>query len=87
LREGEPVGQAYAVIEAEKANFPVAMMCRCLDVSPSGYYAQRNAAPSTRAKENEVLKQEIKAVLLMGSENRRNLNGWSPCEPRETRWE
>ena len=50
------------MIEAEKANFPVAMMCRCLDVSPSGYYAQRNAAPSKRAKENEVLKQEIKAV-------------------------
>lgn len=48
------------MIEAEKASFPVTMMCKCLGVAASGYYASRNAEPSERAKENEMLKQEIK---------------------------
>jgi transposase InsO family protein len=48
------------VIEVEKANFPVAMMCRCLDVAPSGFYANRNAEPGERAKQDAALKVEIK---------------------------
>lgn len=29
----------FACIEAEKANFPVRLMCRMLEVSRSGFYA------------------------------------------------
>ena len=38
------------------------MMCRCLEVSRSGYYASCEAEPTTRQKENERLKKEIKRV-------------------------
>lgn len=50
------------MIEAEKANFSVAMMCRCLEVTRSGFYAHRNAEPTERQKANEKLKMEIKRV-------------------------
>ena len=29
----------YEMIETEKANYPVRMMCRILEVWPSGFYA------------------------------------------------
>jgi putative transposase len=47
------------LIEAEKANFPIRLMCEALEVSRSGYYAWLNREPSQRAKENEVLNQKI----------------------------
>lgn len=31
--------QPYELIQAEKANFPVQLMCEALDLSKSGYYA------------------------------------------------
>jgi len=42
------VSQVYEIIDAEKANFPVRMMCRALSVSRSGYYESRNREPSQR---------------------------------------
>lgn len=53
---------AYKAIDAEKANFPITMMCRCLGVSPSGYHAWRTRAPSDRAKRDDQLRERIKAV-------------------------
>jgi len=50
------------VIEAEKANFPVALMCRQLEVSSSGYYAWKKRRPSRRAQEDAVLVEKIKQV-------------------------
>jgi putative transposase len=50
---------AYDLIEAEKANFPVNLMCRVLELSKSGYYAWRGRDPSKRDQENEVLSQKI----------------------------
>ena len=35
--------------------FPVRMMCRCLAVSPSGYYGWRERRPSARDRENRRL--------------------------------
>src|SRR5437773_9772040 len=43
FRQGERV--KFAFISEEKVAFPVAIMCRVLVVSASGYYASRGAAP------------------------------------------
>ncbi len=49
-------------LHAQRANFPVAVMCRVLGVSRSGYYRWRKAKPSARAREDERLKPEVAAV-------------------------
>lgn len=51
------------MIRAEKANFSTAMMCRCMGVSPSGFYKWRDAQPSPRSRANEALTKEIKHVF------------------------
>lgn len=50
------------MIEAEKDNFPVTVMCRVLDVSKSGYYAWRRREPSKRDVDNARLKTKIVEV-------------------------
>lgn len=47
------------MIEAEKANFPIKLMCKVLEVSRAGYYAWRKREQSERDKANEVLDQKI----------------------------
>jgi putative transposase len=49
----------FEIIEAEKGEFPVGMMCRVLEVSRAGYYAWREREPSERAKQNVELAAEI----------------------------
>ena len=39
----------FQFVAAEKATYPVRTLCRCLDVSRSGYYAWRERKPSSRA--------------------------------------
>ena len=46
--------------------FPVAPMCRALDVSKSGYYAWKNRKPSARKLEEERIKVAIKAAHERG---------------------
>jgi len=58
LREGECA--RFAFIQTEKA-WPVATMCRALQVSTAGFYAWRRRAPSARAKKDERLKILIHA--------------------------
>jgi putative transposase len=60
LRQGELV-EPYEIIEAEEANYPVALMCRQLSVSRSGYYRWKTREPSQRQKEDIRLKVAIKA--------------------------
>ena len=50
------------MIQTEKASFKVAMMCRCMDVSRSGFHAWSTAEPSQRAKANAKLTEEIRVV-------------------------
>ena len=49
-------------IHAEKAFFPVTVLCRVLGVSTSGYYAWAKRRPSERARDNEVLRVELRAI-------------------------
>lgn len=50
----------FAFILAEKAHFPVSLMCSCLQVSRSGFYAWLRRPPSKRASENERLLVRIR---------------------------
>jgi len=47
---------------AEKANYPVALMCRVLGVSRSGLYAWRRRGPSDREKSDVALRHEIRSI-------------------------
>jgi transposase InsO family protein len=51
----------FRFVEAEKAYYPIRLMCRCLAVSRSGYYAWRNRSPSARSRQDARLKVEIAA--------------------------
>ena len=51
----------FCFIEAEKASYPVRLLCRCLAVSRSGYYAWRERPVSARAKQDARLRVEIAA--------------------------
>jgi putative transposase len=51
----------FRFIEAEKAYYPICLLCRCLAVSRSGYYAWRRRPVSARAKQDARLKAEIAA--------------------------
>jgi len=52
----------FAFIEAEKAEFPVELLCEVLKVSPSGFYAWRGRPESSRAREDRRLKLEITSI-------------------------
>lgn len=49
-------------MEAEKANFPVRLMCRVFEVSRSGFYAWRRRPESQRRRDDRRLLLSIKAV-------------------------
>ncbi len=53
---------AYRLIEAEKASYPVSLLCRVLKVSRSGYYDWIERPPSKRDRENATLTERIREV-------------------------
>jgi transposase InsO family protein len=52
----------FAFIAAEKARFPVRLLCRVLEVSRAGFYAWQDRAPSPHAHADERLGLEIAAI-------------------------
>ncbi len=51
------------MITAEKANYPVALMCRVLGVSRSGWYASRaRVRPTAREAEDAGLLEKVRAI-------------------------
>lgn len=50
------------MIERCREAFPIRMMCRCLDVSPSGFYDWRDRPMSARAIDNRRLLTRIEAL-------------------------
>ena len=49
----------YVWIQEHRDSFPVAMMCKVLKVSTSGYYASLERRPSPRAVRHERIKQSV----------------------------
>jgi len=49
-------------VEREKVNHAIALLCRVLDVSSSGFYAWRNRSPSARATKDAQLAAQIVTI-------------------------
>ncbi|MDQ6806165.1 MAG: IS3 family transposase [Actinomycetota bacterium] len=58
---GDPV-TAFGFIAAEKANHPISVMCRMLEVSRSGFHAWEHRPPSDRALSDAWLVEKIKEI-------------------------
>jgi transposase InsO family protein len=52
----------FSFIQAEKAHFPVAALCRVLGVTRQGYYAFVGRPPSRRAVEEAHLRERLKQL-------------------------
>ena len=52
----------YQAIQRCRGEFPVRMMCRCLQVSPSGFYGWELRQPSPRQLDNERLLGRIREL-------------------------
>lgn len=53
----------YAVIERLRDQYPIILMCKVLEVSPSGYYAWRGRPESARSRADRLLKEKIRFVF------------------------
>ena len=49
----------FELIDAEKARFPVSVLCEVLEVSRSGYYAWKDRPPSAREAADAALAVEV----------------------------
>ena len=52
------------MIEAERQNFTVRLMCRVLEISESGWYAWRRREPGVRALANARLTEKIRTIMV-----------------------
>jgi transposase InsO family protein len=46
----------FALVDAEKAEYPIEKLCKCLGVSRAGYYAWRERPASEHARTDERLR-------------------------------
>jgi len=73
---------AFKLIEAERANYPLALLCRMLEVSKSGYYAWRSRAPSKRSRQDYTLTHRRSARFTAGAARPTAARGCTPsCAP------
>jgi transposase InsO family protein len=56
----------FALVDAEKAHYPVKKLCKSLSVSRSGYYAWCERPPSGHARRDEQLRVQIRAAHEIG---------------------
>ena len=52
----------FKLIDAEKASYPISLLCRVLGVSRSGYYEWKDRPPSKRDRENAALTEKIRQI-------------------------
>jgi hypothetical protein len=53
----------FAFIQAEKANWPVSLLCRALKVTRAGFYAWLRRGPSRHRREDERLRVHVRATF------------------------
>lgn len=69
----------FALIEREKAHHAVALLCRVLDVSSSGYYAWRQRGPSERAQSDAALTVRLRELYAQRVEKREGRRALTPA--------
>lgn len=52
----------FAFIAAERASYPVRVLCRTLEVSRAGFYAWRTRRPALRTQQDQQLGVEVQAI-------------------------
>ena len=52
----------FELIDAEKASYPISLLCRVLRVSRSGYYDWKDRPLSKRARENVLLTKKLREI-------------------------
>ena len=52
----------FELVDAEKANYPVSVLCEVLGVSRSGFYALKSRPPSARSKSDAKVAVEVAAA-------------------------
>lgn len=52
----------FELIDAEKASYPISLLCRVLGASRSGYYEWKERPPSKRDRENAALTEKIRRI-------------------------
>jgi transposase InsO family protein len=57
----------FAFISEEKVAFPVAVLCRIMSVSPSGFYATQGRPKSPHTLRDEALSQHVAAAHVASS--------------------
>lgn len=64
VRDGRRIDPqlGYAFIRAHQDRFPLAAMCRALNLSPSGYYDWVKRPPSKRARRDDELRDRIRTI-------------------------
>jgi len=55
----------FRFVEAEKANYPISVLCQTLGVSESGFHDWRSREPSPRALANAALLGTIQEIHTM----------------------
>ena len=58
----------FRLIDAAKKDFPVARLCKVLDVSPSGYFAWKDRPASARQREDLVLLAHVRSAFTLSHE-------------------
>ena len=56
------MSEVFAFIAAEKANYPVALMCRALEVNRTSFHDWERRPPSDRALQDAWLLEQIKEI-------------------------
>jgi hypothetical protein len=74
----------FAFISEEKVAFPVAVLCRLLAVSPSGFYATQGRPRSLHSRRDDKLTEQVmQARARVGTAAR----GYMPSSrPPASRW-
>ena len=57
----------FALIDAEKAEFPVRTMCRLLDVSESGFFAWQGRRASQRQRDDMIYLAHIRTAFELSN--------------------